>query len=149
MVTIGFSSSLSIYKIFKIDTSSILKRSSIARLIHGLLYDRYYINPIYYKVLVNGFREVSLMTFKWFDKLVIDDLYHKLIPLVFTKLFSILFRHFEVPVIDEGYNVHTVNGVLKFSAFIRKLQSGILNNYLTTFIIGVALMITLLIILMV
>jgi NADH-quinone oxidoreductase subunit L len=149
MVTIGFSSSLSIYKVFKIDTSSVLKRSSIARLIHGLLYDRYYINPIYYRVLVNGFRGISLMVFKWFDKLVIDDLYHKLIPLMFNKLFNILFRCFEVPVIDEGYNVHTVNGVLKLSAFIRKLQSGILNNYLTTFIIGIALMITLLIILMV
>ncbi len=149
MVAIGFGSSLYIYKVLKIDTLSILKRSSVARLIHGLLYDRYYINPIYYKVLVNGFRGISLIIFKWFDKLVIDDLYHKVIPSMFIKLFNILFKHFEVPVIDEGYNIHTVNGLLKFSAFIRKLQSGILNNYLTTFIIGLALMITLLIILMV
>ncbi len=76
--------------------------------IHGFLYDRWYIQAIYYKIFVNGG----------------------------SKLYQGTFKFFETGGIDRFYNQATVTVALKLSNSFRKIQSGKINHYLLSLVIG-------------
>ncbi len=76
--------------------------------IHDFLYDRWYIQAIYYKVFVIGGE----------------------------KLYQGLFKFFETGGIDRFYNQATVTAALKLSNNFRKIQSGKINHYLLLLVIG-------------
>jgi NADH-quinone oxidoreductase subunit L len=76
--------------------------------VHDFLYDRWYIQAVYYKVFVNGG----------------------------TKLYQGAFKFFETGGIDRFYNYATVSFALWLSNSFRKIQSGKINHYLLSLVIG-------------
>ncbi|HID16838.1 TPA: NADH-quinone oxidoreductase subunit L, partial [Candidatus Bathyarchaeota archaeon] len=54
----------------KVNTS--VEKSPILLNLRNFLYDRWYINSIYYKIFVNGGRRLSSALSKWFDGAVVD-----------------------------------------------------------------------------
>ncbi|MEM2211509.1 MAG: NADH-quinone oxidoreductase subunit L [Nitrososphaerales archaeon] len=110
--------------------------------LHNFLYNRWYINPIYYRVIVNGMRWLSRSIFKWFDTFIIDNIYHILIPKVTTLTSIQTFKVIETAGIDRGYNNLTVRITLIFSNIFRSIQTGRVNHYILIFIIGLALFLT-------
>ncbi|MCS7115919.1 MAG: NADH-quinone oxidoreductase subunit L [Nitrososphaerota archaeon] len=115
----------------------------LLRGLHSFLYDRWYINPIYYRIIVNGFRWFSKSIFKWFDTFIIDNVYHVLIPRVTTITSAYTFRTVETAGIDRGYNSITVRIALTFSNIFRSIQTGRVNHYILIFLVGFALFLTL------
>ncbi len=78
-----------LYLALKIDFVGILKKSQTARVLHGFLYDRWYINALIYIVIVGGF--IVIVQALGFVDSVIDGFYHVGIPVAFI-LFSKGFR---------------------------------------------------------
>jgi NADH-quinone oxidoreductase subunit L len=76
--------------------------------LHDFLYDRWYIQAVYYKVFVNGG----------------------------SKLYQDTFKFFETGGIDRFYNQAIVTVALKLSNSFRKIQSGKINHYLLALVIG-------------
>ncbi|HIE24057.1 MAG TPA: NADH-quinone oxidoreductase subunit L, partial [Candidatus Korarchaeota archaeon] len=60
--------------------TSAISRSRPLSAVQSMLYDRWYINSIYYRIVVGGFAWASRLGSKWFDTLVVDGFYHKFIP---------------------------------------------------------------------
>ncbi len=67
-----------LYMVMRVDFRGIIERSPVARAIHDFLYDRWYINSIYYIIFVGGFTYVSLSLY-YVDNLI-DLLYHTALP---------------------------------------------------------------------
>jgi len=71
-----------LYMVVKVDFPRLVRENSVARAIYNFLYDRWYINPIIYIVIVGGFAGLS-MAAAWLDA-GIDALYHWALPAVFA-----------------------------------------------------------------
>ena len=85
-----------------------LSVNSRLKALQNFLYDRWYIQAVYYKVFVNGG----------------------------SKLYQGMFKFFETGGIDRFYNEATVNAAMKLSNAFRKIQSGKINYYLLYLVIG-------------
>lgn len=116
-----------------------LTNGSLGRSIHSFLYDRWFINAIYYRTIVSGFAWLSRNLFKYFDSAVIDDFYHRLVPWLINVLSALGFKYFETEVVDETYHERVVRGFTSIGSFVRRLQTGLVNQYLLTFILGLLL----------
>jgi NADH-quinone oxidoreductase subunit L len=113
-----------------------ISKNELGRTIYNFLYDRWYINAIYYKLIVRGFSLLSTGIFRYFDSLVIDGFYHYFIPWITNKLSSLGFKYFETDIVDETYHNRVVKMFNSIGSFVRKLQTGLINQYLVTFILG-------------
>jgi len=139
------------------------------RAVSDFLYDRWYLNGVYYKIFVYGGSKVSKGLFKWLDTAVIDGFYHRFIPWFttkayknvfkvfetgvidrgyhvaivkgFTTTFNATFKYFETAVIDKGYNVLVGRVALFLSNGFRKIQTGRINHYLLAFLFGFLILI--------
>jgi NADH-quinone oxidoreductase subunit L len=137
--------------------------------VRNFLYDRWYLNSIYYKIFVSGGRWVSSGLFKWLDTGVVDGFYHRFIPWFttkayiegfkffetgiidriyhsaivkfFTSAYSGTFKFFETGVIDRAYNVLVAKVALFFSNAFRKIQTGKINHYLLALLFGFVVLI--------
>ncbi len=69
-----------LYYIARVDFRSLLSRSSLARILHDFLFDRWYINSIYYIVIVGAF-SYAVYAMYALDG-IIDALYHAGIPFI-------------------------------------------------------------------
>jgi len=147
--------------------TSAISRSKLLSAFQSLLYDRWYINSIYYRVIVGGFAGISRLGSKWFDTLIIDGFYHKFIPGItnlasrlgskwfdtliidgfyhkfipgITNLASILgFRWIETDVVDESYHKRFVRLLTGIGSELRGLQTGKVNHYLILFFAGLGM----------
>ncbi|MFQ5710837.1 MAG: NADH-quinone oxidoreductase subunit L [Candidatus Geothermarchaeales archaeon] len=167
MVSIGFLGAYTIYISPRLDRSlgEMISVKPWASGIYNFLYDRWYINALYYIVLIRGLgSRVSRGIYTWFDTLIVDGFYHKFLPkaadVASRYLFGWfetpvidgiyheyipkgteavsrnLFKSFETPVIDEGYNVKTVRGALGLAGVFRRVQTGKINHYLLMLFTG-------------
>ncbi len=118
---------------------SYIQENRVLKALQDFLYDRWYINSIYYLVIVNGFLAVSRLGYKYFDTLVIDGFYHRLIPWMVDRASTLGFAKFETPVIDETYHNRIVRLFLKVGSAVRRIQTGKINDYLVIFILGLVL----------
>ena len=124
---------------------SSMRNSSLGKVIHDFLYDRWYINALYYKAIVESFSWLSRNVFKYFDSLIIDGFYHILIPKL-TELFSYFgFKYFETEVVDDTYHERVVRGFTSLGSFLRRMQTGLVNHYLTIFVLGLLVVLLLII----
>jgi len=124
---------------------SSMRNSSLGKVIHDFLYDRWYINALYYKAIVGSFSWLSRNVFKYFDSLIIDGFYHILIPKL-TELFSYFgFKYFETEVVDDTYHERVVRGFTSLGSFLRRMQTGLVNHYLTIFVLGLLVVLLLII----
>jgi NADH-quinone oxidoreductase subunit L len=137
MAILGLLVSFSIYIKPRYDgiIYSTMHKSLILSSLRNFLYDRWYINSIYYAIFVKGGRWLSNNLFKWFDKAVIDDFYHIIIP-VGTFGAANLFKWFDRVTIDEFYNIRIPISALSAARGLRRWQSGKLNHYLVSFLLG-------------
>jgi NADH-quinone oxidoreductase subunit L len=71
--------------------------------IHNFLYNRWYINSLYYGISVRGIGTLSRLLNNLVTK-VIDGFYHKLIPWFITKMYGNGFKVFETGIIDGFYH---------------------------------------------
>ena len=108
--------------------------------LQNFLYDRWYINSLYYRVIVGGFAWLSRNGFKWFDTLIVDGFYHRFIPGA-TLEASALGWSFETSVVDRGYHESLVAAVSRIGREFRRIQTGLINHYLLMFFAGLVLMI--------
>ena len=111
------------------------------RAIHNFLYQRWYIQSIYYKIFVNGGSRLYKGIFKWFDTKVVDGFYHGFIPWFTTKTYKLGFKFFETGGIDRLYNTAIVKAALSISNGFRKIQTGKINHYILFLLIGFVLLI--------
>ncbi len=110
------------------------------RAVHDFLYDRWYLQSVFYKVFVSGGRRLYGAIFKWFDTGVVDRFYHGFIPWFATKTYRGGFRFFETDGVDRFYNRVIVKAALSISNGFRKIQTGKINHYLLLLLVGFILL---------
>ncbi len=113
-----------------------VKGNRLLKELRRLLTDRYCLNSIYYIVFVEGGRWLSKGLFRWFDSAVVDRIYNIFIPTGWMRLSNGLFRWFDRAAIDQFYNVLVPSGALGLGGGFRRLQSGRINHYLLSFLLG-------------
>ncbi|MEB3773677.1 MAG: NADH-quinone oxidoreductase subunit L [Desulfurococcales archaeon] len=69
-----------LYMVARVDFRGLIARSGVARAIHDFLYDRWYINSIYYIIFVGGFAYIALSLY-YVDG-IIDLIYHGVLPAI-------------------------------------------------------------------
>jgi len=113
----------------------LIKQASLLRGLHVFLYDRWFLNPVYYYAFVDGLKGFSNILGKWFDTFIIDNLYHKAIPaltMTFVKFSSV----FEYVGLDPLYHIAIPDAFTSMSRWMRRQHIGNLSRYLTVFIMG-------------
>ncbi len=138
MVLIGLVASFSLYAKPRYATklSEKVERTPILLTLRNLLYDRYCLNSIYYMIFVKGWKRLSNGLFQRFDKAVIDRFYNMLIPTGWMRLSGGLFQRFDIALIDRYYNTSLPSSALNLGSGFRKWQSGRINHYLLSFLLG-------------
>jgi len=124
-----------IYEYKKMKPYKLVEGRPLLKALHGFLYDRWYINSIYYIVFVKGFGKLSSSVYALWDRAVIDYLYHSAVPTFFSELSAGLKATLE-QWIDEGFHVFLVEGVLAASSRMRRVQTGVLNHYILMLWLG-------------
>lgn len=109
---IGVILSIVLYQIFKREVYTYLRSSTLFRVVHGFLYDRWYYNSILYIVFVDGFYGLIRVLGRYFESLVIDNFYHRIL----VRLGAVL------------------------SIGFRRVQIGFINIYLIAILIGLIIL---------
>jgi NADH-quinone oxidoreductase subunit L len=148
-------------------SESLARRIEVSRGLHGIynfLYDRWYLNAIYYAVFVHGGKKLSNGLFSNWETKVMDRFYNSLIVKAFTgavngvsrylekavidRFYNIVVvktftgvvygasKFLEKAVIDRGYNIVVAKIVLAVSHLFRKSQTGKINQYLLVLLSG-------------
>ncbi|MEM3982097.1 MAG: NADH-quinone oxidoreductase subunit L [Thermofilum sp.] len=116
-----------------------VSRSRILSGLHSFLYDRWLVNGIYYRVIVGGFRQLSIILYRFFDTAFIDRLYHSAIPRFFQGAAGFASR-----VLESGYDSllhrHLVNAFTGLWRAFRSLQTGKAPHYIALMWIGASLL---------
>lgn len=126
------------------ETVRSLRERYWGKVLHDFLYDRWYINSIYYIIIVGGLAWLSRVIFKYFDTLIIDGFYHRFIPWLTDRLSKLGFKYFETEVVDETYHDRVVRLFRAFGSYVRRFQTGLVNQYLVAFFIGLLVVLLLL-----
>jgi NADH-quinone oxidoreductase subunit L len=110
-----------------------LGTSGPAKAVYDFLWNRWYINPAYYRIFVYG--TISLASTLW-----------RIIELGFFDRISSIVAHVSLSLsrvgqgVDLGVVDSTINGIAsggrKFSFTLRKIQTGIPQDYVTVFAVG-------------
>ncbi|MCD6244192.1 MAG: NADH-quinone oxidoreductase subunit L [Candidatus Korarchaeota archaeon] len=116
-----------------------ITENPVGKALYNFLYDRWYLNSIYYIVIVGGFAALSRGIFKYFDSLIVDGFYHKFIPWITERFSTLGFKYFETEVIDDTYHDRVVRMFKAFGSAVRKVQTGLVNQYLVMFFLGLML----------
>ncbi len=142
MVVAGLGVSFYVYHILVAKPMEFISRIPILYKLHTFLYDRWFINAIYYRVVVDGLKALSRAIYNYIDQAVVDNLYHRFLPWAIMGASSLLWKTLE-HWIDTGFHVSLVNGVLSFSDRVRRMQTGILNHYILFLWLGLTVMLVL------
>ncbi len=114
-----------------------MKENPLLQGLHKFLYDRWFINSIYYRTILDGFKAMSMGLGKWFDTFIVDNFYHKVIPaitLASIKLSSVL----EYAGLDVLYHAAIPDAFARMSVWLRRRHLIDLPRYLTVFMLGVS-----------
>jgi len=133
MLVIGGGFGYLIYISKRLDPKSLVRQSGVSRTIYNFLWNRWYINPIYYRVFVNDM--ISASTELW--KTVELGLFDKISGAVAT--FSVDLssggQGLDMGIIDGG-----INGIAsvgrRLSSSLRRIQTGIPQDYVVVFVLG-------------
>lgn len=122
-----------IYVSGKVKPTSIVGQSGPARVLYNFLWNRWYINPAYYRVFVYG--TISTAAALWSTLEI--GFFDKISGAV--ALFSVGLSRggqgVDVNVVDGAINGIAVTG-RRVSSTLRKLQTGIPQDYVTVFALG-------------
>jgi NADH-quinone oxidoreductase subunit L len=133
MLAIGGTLGYLIYISGKIKPTSIVGDQGLARPIYNFLWNRWYINPMYYRTFVYGTLSVATAI-----KLSIENKFFDKISgaaAVFSLYVSAGGQRLDLGVIDAIINSIATSG-RGFSAQLRRIQTGVTQEYVTVFAIG-------------
>ncbi|MGB9728937.1 MAG: NADH-quinone oxidoreductase subunit L [Thermoprotei archaeon] len=131
---------LTSYYIYIKGVSKILSTTNpLYRGIQAFLYNRWYINAIYYRIFVNGIFWLSRNIYKWFDRFVIDGFYNTVMPIGTLMVANGVNRWFEKAVIDKINDVVAGAGSWLSKSLRESTETGAIQKYLALFIIGFSL----------
>jgi len=166
LVAFGIGIAYYLYQARKVLPFDSVKESPTLMKLHTFLYDRWFINCVYYLVIVKGGYLAALAISRYFNTLIIDNLYHRAIPFLFEGVSKVLFRyperaidlfyHRAIPFLFKGtgealfryperaidlfYHRVMVAFFSILSNGFRRIQTGILNQYMLLMLIGFATM---------
>ena len=133
-VAIGFGLSFIFYVRRSRDPAVFFARSSFMRGLYTFLYNRWYINAFYYKLFVNA----PLAAFSWLNERFDTILFN------INNVTSLLGVY--ISALSEWIDTNVVDGIANgisvasqsFSRFVRRIQTGITQQYIFVFALGVA-----------
>ena len=126
MLTIGGIAGWFLYLARKANPKDIVEKSSLLRGIHKFLWNRWYLNPMYYKVFVDGLLSLKEGIFKYVEKGVIDKI-SGAVSGFSIWLGTAIFGTLETKVIDQGLNVGIPKAAERIYDQAKKTQTGILS----------------------
>ena len=133
MLALGGGFGYLIYISKRLDPGLIVRQSGISRTVYNFLWNRWYINPIYYRVFVNG--TISLATDLW--KTIELGFFDKISGAVATVSLDISQGG---QGLDMGIVDGAVNGIAsmgrRISLSLKRMQTGIPQDYVTVFALG-------------
>lgn len=141
-VALGFGLSYIFYIRRSADTSKYISQSSIMSKLYLFLYNRWYINAIYYKVFVRAPLAASSWLSERFDVFLFGVNNAASLLGVYV---SAVGGWFDSNVVDALANGISVAGQ-SFSRLVRRIQTGVTEQYILVFALGVALLLVVLII---
>ncbi|MCS7096889.1 MAG: NADH-quinone oxidoreductase subunit L [Candidatus Methanomethylicia archaeon] len=144
MLVIGGLPAYLMYISRKVDPESFVEVHGLKGL-YNFLWNRWYINTLYYKVFVYSLINGSVKVFKGFEKAVIDRFNYASANFVIS-FSNVVFKYFEKPVLD-GLNYLIAKGFIFFSQVFRRIQTGISSFNILGISIGIIILILLLFIL--
>ena len=125
LLAIGIYSGKNYYWNRKVDEWNI-ERTGWRAPVYKFLWNRWYMNPIYYKVFVDGFINTGRNLYTNLEKAVFD----KITPVLssfFINLGIGLYNSLETMVLDEGINKGVPSLFTSIYNHIKKLQTGVLS----------------------
>jgi NADH-quinone oxidoreductase subunit L len=133
MLAVGGTFGYLIYISRKLQASSIVGEHGFGRTLYNFLWNRWYINPVYYRVFVNG----TIATAGALKNTIESGFFDKISGAV--ALFSVDLSEegekIDVGVVDEWINDTAITG-RKFSSALKRIQTGIPQEYVLVFALG-------------
>jgi NADH:ubiquinone oxidoreductase subunit 5 (subunit L)/multisubunit Na+/H+ antiporter MnhA subunit len=134
------------YKLYisrKLDTEKLLQ-NPLLRSTHEFLWNRLYINSVYYWIFVRGTVSVSGGLYRWIEHGFFDRISNA-VSLLSVGL-SKTGDRFDLQIVDGAVNGVASTG-RRFSRAISKLQTGVAQQYLMVFAFGVFLLVVVMVLL--
>ncbi|MEM1994693.1 MAG: proton-conducting transporter membrane subunit [Nitrososphaerales archaeon] len=141
-LAVGLPLSYSIYIARRLDAAKIVNSSKLLRAIYIFLENRWYLNTLYYAIFVDGLLSFARIIWRGLEVSVIDRLGDATASasIIFSKAGNWFDRY-----IIDGF----INGLayinVRFSRLARILQTGISQNYLLVFAVGVIVVLIILV----
>ncbi len=126
MLVIGIASGWYFYLSEKVDSWVWVQSSSLRKAIYKFLWNRWYLNPLYYLIFVDGVITLGRGIYSTLEKIVFDNI-TPIVSSVTISLGGALFKNVENDVIDKGINEGVPNAAISLWDHVRKLQTGILS----------------------
>ncbi|MEM2127092.1 MAG: NADH-quinone oxidoreductase subunit L [Candidatus Bathyarchaeia archaeon] len=126
MLIIGGVTGWMFYLARKVDPWEFVSGSALIKGVHTFLWNRWYMNPTYYAIFVDGLLSFKGWLFRELEGLVFD----KITPAVartFTSLGNFMFRFMERGIIDGGLNTGVPMAATALYHKVKKLQTGVLS----------------------
>jgi len=153
MLLIGGVLGWAFYLARKVDSWAFVSGSRLLKGVHTFLWNRWYMNPIYYAVFVDGLLDLKEVIFRGLEKVFFDKISGAVsgftlalgrglrvfennaydpainlgIPTAFVEGSKALFKDVESDVIDRGLNVGVPAAATGLYHRVKKLQTGVLS----------------------
>ncbi|MEM4311665.1 MAG: NADH-quinone oxidoreductase subunit L [Nitrososphaerales archaeon] len=137
LIAIGSFLGYQAYMVRRIKVDKIFERSSFVRTFHKFFDNRWYINSIYYIIFMYGILKIANGLYRFLES--IFDKSNDALALIIVS-FSRAGDLFDIHVIDRAIN-GTASLSSLFSRIVRKLQTGITEQYVLFFAIGILIVI--------
>ena len=133
MLLVGGSLGYLMYVSRRMDPRRIVRETGFARSIYNFLWNRWYLNPVYYKIFAYGTISAAGAIKQWIEIGFFDKISGAVAQL--SVDISIGSQGLDMGIIDGA-----INGVAsvgrKFSSAVRRLQTGVPQEYVTVFALG-------------
>jgi NADH-quinone oxidoreductase subunit L len=142
MLLIGGLPAYYLYISRKVDPEEFVEKHGLKGL-YNFLYNRWYINPTYYRLFVYSLISGSSILFRNLEKAVIDAFNYILANFI-VKLSNVIYKYIEKPILD-GLNYAIAYAFASFSQAFRRIQTGVSSFNIMGMALGIILLIILII----
>lgn len=144
MLAIGGLLGYTFYVARKKSPEAVVGKSPILKSVYNFLWNRWYINPLYYRVFIYDVIDFGRWAFKWFEVEIVNKRFNFAIAPLVIKGCKSLLKRFEIAVMDR-FNYIVASTATAIYLNIRKIQTGLLSFNMIWVIIGFLLLLTLLV----
>jgi NADH-quinone oxidoreductase subunit L len=133
MLLIGGTLGYLMYISRRLNPTSLVGEKGIARAIYNFLWNRWYINPVYYKIFAYGTISAAGAIRKWIELGFFDKISGTVAQLAIN--ISRGGQGLDLGVVDGAINGIALEGK-RFSSALRRIQTGVPEEYVTVFALG-------------